>query len=35
VSQAAMAAGVVLEVNPVVNQIKDLRERSRTLRGYL
>ncbi|HED51939.1 MAG TPA: peptide chain release factor 2 [Gammaproteobacteria bacterium] len=30
-----MAAGVVLEVNPVVNQIKDLRERSRTLRGYL
>ncbi|TCK18406.1 peptide chain release factor 2 (bRF-2) [Thiogranum longum] len=26
---------MVLEVNPVVNQIKDLRERSRTLRGYL
>ncbi|WP_132972210.1 peptide chain release factor 2 [Thiogranum longum] len=24
-----------MEVNPVVNQIKDLRERSRTLRGYL
>jgi hypothetical protein len=27
--------GVVLEVNPVLNQIKDLRGRSQALRGYL
>jgi len=35
ISQAVEAPGVVLEVNPVVNQIKNLRERSVALRGYL
>lgn len=33
--QALNQQGVVLEVNPVVNQIKDLKGRSQALRGYL
>ncbi|MEN8764139.1 MAG: peptide chain release factor 2 [Thiogranum sp.] len=35
IRQTSNRQGVVLEVNPVLNQIKDLKGRSQALRGYL